>query len=174
MAAIVAPPAVSRAGCGAFRKADGMATRRDLISVLSELATHHAAAAELAKEAYDLAANGRAPKRRSSIASGNGARSNGLVVSSSTCAVRWRGRCCVLGPSMPLRLIHRLAQHPNRFFTYDMLMDEVWERRCSDAALRALVCRLRRSLKDAEMLDLADAIRVQGRCVGLFLNGAAH
>lgn len=150
-----------------------MATRRDLLSVLSELASHHAAAAALAKEAYNLAMNGRAPKQRSSVAGGNGARNNGLVVSSAMCSVRWRGRCCVLGPSMPLRLIHRLAQHPDRFFTYDMLMDEVWERRCSDAALRALVCRLRKSLKDAEMIDLADAIRVQGRCVGLFLNGAA-
>jgi DNA-binding response OmpR family regulator len=76
-----------------------------------------------------------------------------------------------LGPSLLLRLMHRLAQHPDRFFTYGMLMDEVWERRCSDAALRALVCRLRYALKDADMPDLAASIRVQGRCIGLFLNG---
>lgn len=150
-----------------------MATSPDLISVLAELASHHAAAAALAKEAYDLAVAGRTPKRRRSIAAdADAGREDGLVVSIAMCSVRWRGRCCVLGPSLPLRLIHRLARHPERFFTYDLLMDEVWERRCSDAALRALVCRLRQSLKDAEMLDLAEAIRVQGRCVGLFLNGA--
>jgi DNA-binding response OmpR family regulator len=87
------------------------------------------------------------------------------------CSVQWRGRCCVLGPSLLLRLIYRLAQHPNRFFTYDMIMEEVWLRRCSDEALRALVCRLRRALANSGMPDLAAAIRVRGRCVGLFLEG---
>jgi len=148
-----------------------MATSNDLISVLAELASHHAAAAALAEKAHDLVAGGESSRRLSTGGNGHVTRNGNLVVSSAMCSVRWRGRCCVLGPSLLLRLMHRLAQHPERFFTYDMLMDEVWERRCSDAALRALVCRLRHALQDADMPDLAAAIRVQGRCVGLFLNG---
>lgn len=149
-----------------------MKKERDLASVLAELASHHAVAAELAREAYDLVAAGEKPSRQSSIVeNGQVKRNCNLVVSSAMCSVNWRGRCCILGPSLPLRLMHRLAQHPDRFFTYDMLMDEVWERRCSDAALRALVCRLRHALKDAGMPKLAAAIRIQSRCVGLFLNG---
>ena len=149
-----------------------MANSRDLVRVLAELANHHAAAAALAREACELVVAERRSCRRSPAAGNRHVTRNGdLVVSSSMCSVSWRGRCCVLGPSLLLRLIHRLAQHPDRFFTYDMLMDEVWERPCSDAALRALVSRLRSALKDAGMPDLAAAIRVQGRCVGLFLNG---
>ena len=151
-----------------------MKKERDLASVLAELAGHHAVAAELAREAYDLVAAREKSSQQSSVVENEQVKGNcNLVVSIAMCSVNWRGRCCILGPSLPLRLMHRLAQHPDRFFTYDMLMDEVWERRCSDAALRALISRLRHALKDAGMPKLAAAIRVQGRCVGLFLNGGA-
>lgn len=149
-----------------------MAKKRDLASVLAELAIHHTAAAALTEEALDLvAAEGTPPNCAVDDASSHTVHNGDLVVCSSMCSVQWRGQCCVLGPSLLLRLIFRLAQHPNRFYTYDMLMEEVWQRRCTDAALRALVRRLRKALVSSGMSDLAAAIRVQGRCVGLLLDG---
>lgn len=124
-----------------------MAKKRDLAIVLAELATHHAAAAALAREAHDLVTAAKRPGQRSTAGMhGHTAENNGLVVCSSMCSVQWRGQSCVLGPSLLLRLIFRLAQHPNRYFTYDFLMEDVWQRRCTDAALRALVRRLRKAL----------------------------
>ena len=50
-------------------------------------------------------------------------------------------------------------------------MDDVWDRRCADTTVRSAVKRLRRALCDADMSDLADAIRGRGQCYGVFLNG---
>ena len=92
-----------------------------------------------------------------------------LSVSSTTRCVQWRGRRCTLGPSLLFKLIHRLSFHQGRYFTYEMLKDDVWQTRCSDDAVRALVKRLRRALVDSDMADLASAIRGRGRCYGLFV-----
>ncbi|MBI1372490.1 MAG: hypothetical protein GC159_06990 [Phycisphaera sp.] len=98
------------------------------------------------------------------------ARHGELVVSVATCRVEWRGRQCALGPSLLFRLFHRISQHPGRYYSFDLLMNEVWQRRCSDDAVRASVKRLRRTLLDADMPDLASAIQARGRCCGLFID----
>ena len=146
-----------------------MYDQQDLLDMLAELAALHSAAATLAERAYTLAASTqpKPPTPPDAPALGNGH----LVVSTATCCVQWHGRRCILGPSLPFRMIHRLSRHPNRFFSYDMLMDEVWQGRCSDAAVRALVKRLRGVLKVADMAELASCIQTRSRCVGLFLDG---
>jgi DNA-binding response OmpR family regulator len=70
-------------------------------------------------------------------------------------------------------MIQCISRQPNRYFAYDMLMDEVWQRRCSDAAIRTLVKRLRQSLADADMASLGTSIHVRGRSLGLFLGPSA-
>lgn len=148
-----------------------MSDHHDLLDMLTELAALHSAAAALAQRAYTLAAATLPQPTPSGPDDAPSLRNGQLVVSTATCCVHWRGRRCVLGPSLPFRMIHRLSRHPNRFFTYEMLMDEVWQGRCSDAAVRALVKRLRGVLKVADMAELASCIQTRSRCVGLFLDG---
>lgn len=149
-----------------------MYDQQDLLDMLAELAALHSAAATLAERAYTLVAASTQPHPKPSTPPDVSALGNGhLIVSAATCCVQWHGRRCILGPSLPFRMIHRLSRHPNRFFTYDLLMDEVWQGRCTDDAVRALVKRLRAALKDAGMAELASCIQARGRCVGLFLDG---
>ncbi|MBI1338281.1 MAG: hypothetical protein GC164_15165 [Phycisphaera sp.] len=154
-----------------------MRSRDDLLNTLAELAALHAAAATLAQRAYDhVAADApqgmlaRRPRPHADLTTRNGE----LVVSVATCCVEWRGRQCALGPSLQFRLFHRISQHPGRYYSFDLLMTEVWQRRCTDDAIRASVKRLRRALLDAHMPDLASAIQARCRCCGLFIdNGTA-
>lgn len=136
----------------------------DLRGVLADLAVHLSAAAVLVETARALSEPGGASRL---------VRNTGLAISTAMCCVEWRGRRCVLGPSLGFRMIHRLSQQPGRFFSYDVLMEEVWRRRCTDDAIRALVKRLRHALTDADMADLASAIQGRERSYGLFINGLA-
>ncbi|MCE9591312.1 MAG: winged helix-turn-helix domain-containing protein [Planctomycetes bacterium] len=142
----------------------------ELVTILEELTSLLTVAAELSRRACDRAVvieskqTGRLPKE------GDGASRRGvLFVSSATCSVEWRGHRCVLGPSLPFRLLYCLSGHPGRFFPYGLLMEQVWRGHVSDEAVRAIVKRLRRSLKDAGMADLAAAICGQDRSYALFL-----
>lgn len=93
------------------------------------------------------------------------------MVNPSTFTVLWQGRHCHLGPSILFKLIERLARQPNRFYPYDILMEDVWDGLRSNTAVRSAVKRLRRALCEAGMADLAFAIKGQRECYGLFLNG---
>ena len=147
-----------------------MRVQSELLTVLEELTAVHAAAATLSRRAYDLAAAMDWGSGGDHHHDGHGASNNGtLFISTATGTIEWRGGRCVLGPSLLLELIHRLACHPERFYTYDLLMEHVWRRQVSDDAVRALVKRLRRALTNAGMPDLATAIRGKERCYGLFL-----
>lgn len=87
----------------------------------------------------------------------------------TTFSVSWRGRRCDLGPGISFKLMQRLSQFPNRYYSYDTLMADVWQRRCSNSTVRSAVKRLRRALCDADMADLAAAIRGRGVCYGMIL-----
>lgn len=149
----------------------------DLLTVLDELTALHTAAAALSRRAYDLAALADSCgecEHKLTANYTNGVSGNGQIfVSTATCAVEWHGRRCVLGPSLALNLIHCLSRHPGWFYTYDTLMERVWRCQVSDDAVRALVKRLRRVLTEADMADLAEAIRGRDRCYGLFLTDLA-
>ena len=95
-------------------------------------------------------------------------------IDTATFTVEWRGRRCDLGPSIPFKLLQRLSRRPDRYFPYDILMVDVWERRCSNTTVRSAIKRLRRALCNAGMDDLAEAIKGRGACYGLILNGQGN
>ena len=69
------------------------------------------------------------------------------------------GRTCFLGNSLHFRLLGRLAQRPNSYFSYEDLFARVWDGGVrSDDAVRSVVKRLRRALRRAGLGDLAKAI----------------
>jgi DNA-binding response OmpR family regulator len=93
------------------------------------------------------------------------------IVDVTTFSVKWRGKQCDLGASIPFRLMQRFSRRSNQYFTYDILMEEVWNRQCANSTIRSAIKRLRRALCAAGMDDLATAIKGRGECYGLFLNG---
>jgi hypothetical protein len=83
----------------------------------------------------------------------------GLVVDPKTLVVNFDGRTCFLGNTLPFRFLARLAQRPNRYFSYEELLADVWDGcRRSDASVRSVVKVLRRRLREAGMGQLAHAI----------------
>ena len=144
-----------------------------ILDAFTELATLHAAAAAAAERVWSvLAKYGDADFQE---VFGGSIRPeclphDRLVVSPTTFSVQWRNRRCDLGPSILFKLIQRLSRRPGRYFTHDLLMQDVWERHCSHTAVRSAVKRLRRALCDAGMPELAAAIRGRRECYGLFLD----
>jgi DNA-binding response OmpR family regulator len=91
-------------------------------------------------------------------------------IDAERCMISWHGRRCDLGPSILFKLMQRLSRYPNHYCSYGVLMAEVWNRRCSNTTVRSAVKRLRRSLCESGMHDLADAIQGRHECYGLFLD----
>ena len=77
---------------------------------------------------------------------------------SASYSVCWRGKTCFLGNNLPFRLFERLVRWPNRFFSHDELLNEVWQGCRSPDAVRSVVKVLRRKLREAGMEELASAI----------------
>ena len=145
-----------------------------ILDAFAELATLHAAAAATAEGAWSaMAEHDEADLRRIPCARCQHRQlpAGRPLVNAATFSVEWRGRRCDLGPSILFKLIQRLLRRPDRYYPYDILMDDVWDRRCSNTTVRSAVKRLRRALCNAGMSDLADAIRGRERCYGVFLNG---
>jgi DNA-binding response OmpR family regulator len=85
-------------------------------------------------------------------------------------AVRWNGRVCNLGATLPLRLFDRLCRRPNSFVCHENLLQDVWQgARKSTCTVRSTIRRLKRSLENAGMSDLAQSIRCQGGRYALML-----
>ena len=163
-------PIVSRADAGVSRL-DGMMRQHELVETIldafAELATLHAAAATTAERAWSaLAEQDEADMRQMPCARCQHRQlpTGRPLANAATFSVAWQGRRCDLGPSILFKLIQRLLRRPDRFYPYDVLMDDVWDRRCSNTTVRSAVKRLRRALCDAGMRDLADAIRGRERC----------
>jgi hypothetical protein len=72
--------------------------------------------------------------------------------------VRFHGKACFLGNTLPFKLISRLAKRPFSYVTYEDLLAEVWEGRRSDSAVRSVVKVLRKKLRKAGLHEIADAI----------------
>src|SRR4051794_35416384 len=56
--------------------------------------------------------------------------------------VEFRGRTCVLGNTLPFKLLERLARRPNTYVTHEELLYDVWNGVRSQAAIRSVVKRL--------------------------------
>jgi DNA-binding response OmpR family regulator len=145
-----------------------------LLDTLAELTTLHVAAAAAAEQAWSVLAK-QDEAYPQGVSCGDCHRGclphDHLRVDPMTFTVEWQGQRCDLGPSILFKLIQRLASRPGRYFTYDILMEDVWEQRCSNATVRSAVKRLRRAMRDAGMPELATAIRGRGECYGVFLDG---
>mgnify|MGYP000596943368 CR=1 FL=1 len=143
-----------------------------VIDGLAELATLHAAAAATADRVWSALAE-HDDAASEGIFSGSFPREclqqHRLIIDATTFTVKWRAQSCHLGPTILFTLIQRLARRPERYLTCDTLMEDVWQRRCSDTAIRSAIKRLRRALHDAGMSEVAAAIRARGKRYGLFL-----
>jgi DNA-binding response OmpR family regulator len=145
-----------------------------ILDAFAELATLHAAAAAAAERAWSvLSEHDDLDVRGIACSQCHHGRfvSDRLRVDTATFTVEWHGRRCDLGPGIPFKLLQRLSRHPDRYYSYSILMTDVWERRCSTSTVRSAVKRLRQALCEVGMDDLADAIKGCGECYGLFLNG---
>lgn len=144
-----------------------------VLDTFAELATLHTAAAAAAERAWSvLDKQGKAGFH--SVSSGDQRRGcssrDRLVVDPATFTIEWHGQRCNLGPTILFRLIQHLARRPGRYSSYDILMEEVWERRCSNATVRSAVKRLRRAISEAGMPELAAALIGRRECYGVFLD----
>ena len=83
---------------------------------------------------------------------------HGLDVDRHALSVRWNGDDCFLGYTLAFRLIDRLAQRPNHYFSHAQLLDDVWGGPRSPSAIRSVVSDLRSRLSSAGMADLAGMI----------------
>lgn len=169
-------PIVGRAGVGASRL-DGTMRQQELVETIldafAELAALHAAAAAAAERAWSVLAEHDDLEVRGIACAQCRHRqltSDRPRIDTSTFTVEWHGLRCDLGPSIPFKLLQRLSRRPDRYYPYDILMADVWERRCSNTTVRSAIKRLRRALCEAGMADLAEAIKGRGECYGLILN----
>lgn len=80
------------------------------------------------------------------------------LIDSATFSVRWNGRVCHLGYTVPYRLFVCLSRQPNEFVSHQQLLDDVWGGPRSGSAVRSAVAELRSRLSGAGMKDLAAAI----------------
>lgn len=144
-----------------------------LLDTFAEMATLHAAAAAVAEQAWTMLANHDETDLKDISCCDFHPRcppQGRLKVNPTTYTVEWHGQHCHLGPTILFKLIQRLARRPGRYFTYDILMEDVWQRRCSGATIRSAARRLRQAIRNAGMFELATAIKGRGECYGLFLD----
>lgn len=83
---------------------------------------------------------------------------NHPVADKTLLSIRWRGKSCFLGNTLPFLFFERLARRPNQYFSYGQLLDDVWEGLRASSAIHSVVKVLRRKLAEAGMADLAHAI----------------
>lgn len=80
------------------------------------------------------------------------------VADNTLLSIRWRGKSCFLGNTIPFWFFERLARRPNQYFSYQQLLDDVWEGPRTSSAIHSVAKVLRRKLGEAGMADLARAI----------------
>jgi DNA-binding response OmpR family regulator len=138
--------------------------KRELLRrTLRSLAESHAATMELMEQTLVLLGEELAidavtfwKARISTMAS----RAAGAVldVDRDRLQVVFHGRTCVLGNTLPFKLLERLARRPNTYVTHEELLFDVWDGLRSQAAIRSVVKRLRQALRRDGLADLAASI----------------
>lgn len=88
----------------------------------------------------------------------SGMKSESKLIDFETLTVKFDGRSCFLGRTLPFRLFHRLACRPNTYVSYEDLLTDVWDGERTDEAIRSVVKILRGKLRQAGMELLAEAI----------------
>ena len=140
------------------------AKKRDQIRrTLRNMAAAHASMIEFMEQALallneELALDPVTFWRSHRAESPSRAAANSPTVDRDTFVVRFRGKTCFLGNSLPFRLFERLLHRPNTYVTYEDLFSEVWQGVRSEEAVRSVVKRLRAMLRQCGMAELATAI----------------
>jgi hypothetical protein len=152
-----------REGRNAMPKSD---RDRQLLEKLSQLAAAQASVAALAQEiivsvgerlGFDLREIASVAAIQAFSPNG-GSSARHPMVDLATFSVHWDGKTCVLGNTLPFRLLERLGRRPNQFIHCDQLLDEVWQGLRSREAIRSVVKVLKQKLVQAGMDDLAASI----------------
>ena len=138
-------------------------TREQIRRTLYNLATAHATTIELMEHTLELlgeelALDAKTFWQARITLMGSDRSTNGPVVDSGSLEVVYHGKRCFLGNTILYRLIERLSRKPNKYFTYDELLQCVWGGIRSDSTVRTAVKRLRATLRQAGMGELADSI----------------
>lgn len=139
-------------------------TRDQIRRTLYDLATAHAATIKLMEHTLELLGEELALdaktfwQARVTLADDGRTTSNPIVDSGSLEAV-YEGKRCFLGNTVLYRLIECLSRKPNKYYTYDELLQGVWGGGVrSDSTIRTAIKRLRTALRQADMGELAKAI----------------
>jgi DNA-binding response OmpR family regulator len=139
-------------------------SKRELIRrTLRNLAESHAATIELMEQTLALLSEELAIdavtfwKSRTAAATTQHF-SDRLFIDHDRLQVAFAGRVCVLGNTLPFKLLERLARRPNTYVTHDELLSDVWEGIRSESAIRSAIKRLRQALRRQGLSKLADAI----------------
>lgn len=105
---------------------------------------------------------------KSSYAEQRGPNTSGVEVDRGTFSVRWRGAASVIGPTVSFYFMEAISRRPNRFYTYEQLIEAVWEGEpVAEATIRGAARDLRHRLKADGMPDLAKAVRGKMKMYGL-------
>jgi hypothetical protein len=136
-----------------------------LIDTLTQFATVAASAVTLVQVYMEAVSDGRdldlpehVPFGAHPFRKNEGTADGRPVADPATYSIYWRGRTCFLGNTLTFRLFAQLARRPNRFYSHDELLHDVWQGPRSREAVRSVVKVLRRKLREAGMSDLAAAI----------------
>lgn len=82
-----------------------------------------------------------------------------FLIDDMVLSIKFRGKICFLGNTLPFKFLSALAQRPNTYVPYEDLLAEVWHGAVrSDDAVRSVVKTLRSKLRNAGLAELADAI----------------
>jgi DNA-binding response OmpR family regulator len=136
-------------------------SKQDIRIALRTIAENHAATMRILQQTLNLLSDQleHEPRnfrsRRSTVVLAN---SNAPFVDFGLLSIVHKGRHCFLGNTIPFRLIGKLIDRPNRYFSYRELRDEVWQCVVSDAAIRSVVKVLRAKLRKSRLHELAAAV----------------
>ena len=132
-------------------KPDDVVLLESLLGEIVQALTPALRSAELALEILAARKRRGSPARR-----GNGVLRD--LIDDSRFTVRWNGSECHLGPTIPYRLLRRLATRPNHYVPHEQLIEDVWDGPRSASAIGSAVFELRRKLVAGGMAELAGAI----------------
>jgi DNA-binding response OmpR family regulator len=141
---------------------------RQLLENLSRLVAAHASATALVQEiivcvseslGLDIGKLMLAVPNLAACSPNGGNSCHRPIIDPATFSVHWDGKTCVLGNTLPFRLLERLGRRPNQFVHCNQLLDDVWQGCCrSREAIRSVVKVLKQKLVQAGMHGLAASI----------------
>jgi hypothetical protein len=73
-------------------------------------------------------------------------------------SVRWEGKTCFLGNSLPFRFFERISRSPNQYISYRVLLNDVWGGEREHSSIHGVAKRLRDRLNLSGMNNLSEKI----------------